>query len=227
MNTKIILLLIYFFSINTSVESDVKYVWASKLNLRTKPSTESEVVAQIPFGTSVRILKENDLIPFQIEEKLEEKYSVKDRETGRYRDSIVVKPMIFDGHWRKVIYENVEGYVFDFYLSKIPPLVENLGNQFPKISSHIDKWTDLNKKKFGCKGCDDNYTEYWDEEKNIRIEIGIKGKGGHIGIYLKNISLNEGKMIGFQLFKNNVNGACEYDVIKKDNLVIIESYCSC
>ena len=224
--TNIFLVLLYSFSISTSVESDVKYVWASKLNLRTKPSIDSEVVLQIPFGKILNVFDEKKpLVQFQIEEELEEKYSIFDKRTRRFRDSIVIKPMLIEGYWRKVIYENVEGYVFDFYLSKIPPLVENLSKM--NLSEYLSKQSNFIKRNFFQDGGETDYTEFLDKENEIKIEVGIKGKGGYIGIFVKNISLEEGKMIGFQLFKNNVNGACGYGVSKEGDLVRIESYCSC
>jgi len=65
----------------------------SGLKIRTAPGLKSQILKIIPFGESVNII-ESDVSPSVIE--------------------------WMEGHWTKVEYKGIEGYVFDGFLSELP-----------------------------------------------------------------------------------------------------------
>jgi len=103
----------------TPLPTSINYVWArSGLNLRAAPSTSSKVLAKIPFGDSLTVLRTSDI-----------KYNItaiaKVDSTQYYYSRYERKaPYILYGHWVQVqSSQGVVGYVVDQYLLSLRPAV--------------------------------------------------------------------------------------------------------
>jgi hypothetical protein len=100
---KVIFLSLIFFSTTVFAAGYNAVVIASKLNLRSAPSLESTVLAEISYGEKIEIIEKTKI---KIEQKVEGNES----------------------YWVKVKYKNKIGYVADYYIGdtnaegKLPPL---------------------------------------------------------------------------------------------------------
>jgi hypothetical protein len=120
MNLKLLILFNFIFCYNgygilEYQPNDQLYVWAeSGLNLREKPNSSSEVIAKIDFGNMIickgkksedQYFNHSEIIIDQIKGSETKEFSIK-----------------MKGNWVKVSFENLEGFVFDAYLSKSKPI---------------------------------------------------------------------------------------------------------
>ena len=203
-----------------SNSNDDKYVWATKLNMRKSPAINGQIIKQLKQGDKIKILEITDL-KFEVTDTLFVHLSTFDKTTRRYIEERKPYPKTFSGKWVKISAENQIGYVFGFYLSKLNPnpVLTNKGKEF------LDSLSNYKKEKIVVD--DDNYIRYIDKSNEVIIERGIKGKCGHYGIYLKGVSKLEGEMIGFYLFKNDVNNACGYHVEDDKGTIKIIHTCCC
>ncbi len=112
MSVKFFLLLspVFFFATllsgqNIPVDTNATFVIANGgLNLRSKPGVDSKKIANIPFGSSVRYLSEKSF-------KTDSLY---------VRHSHNKEKELIEGNWVQVEYQNIRGYVLDFYLGYPP-----------------------------------------------------------------------------------------------------------
>ncbi len=88
------------------------YVLASNLNMRDKPSIKGKVIGLIPYGSKIVIL----------------------RKTNQTYKSEGIK-----GFWVKIRYRQKSGYVFDGYMSKLPPPPVNCRDLHHYANSKLGK----------------------------------------------------------------------------------------
>jgi hypothetical protein len=98
---------------NVQVDTNAIFVIANGgLNLRSEPSINSEKIANIPFGATIKYMSEKSF----------------------RNDSILVghshnrEKELIKGHWVKVEYKKMKGYVLDVYLD-YPPDTKNRFNE--------------------------------------------------------------------------------------------------
>ena len=118
------------------VNGATRYVWATTLRLRAKPTFDSKVIAGIPYGAAVKIYTSNSPNKKTAVKILEGDHSaskngkstvkkqIGDHTTFYYGNSRlkVVKPSFYmEDTWVKVKYKNFVGYVFNGYLSRLNP----------------------------------------------------------------------------------------------------------
>ncbi len=126
-NKKLITLILTLVAINAySIinyeKGDSLYVWASEgLALQTRPDFSSEQIATIEFGETVICLSEKSL---QNSVSRLTETQVTDV-SATIKHGINRPALRLKGEWCKVIYNNSEGYVFDAYLSSLPPTLPN------------------------------------------------------------------------------------------------------
>lgn len=92
----------------------IRYVWASKLVLRTAPDRKSDEVARLSYGMQVTLLEDSPRSQIY-REKVAKLHA-----SGEHPASEVT----LDGYWRHVAAAGKEGWVFDGYLSRYPAPVE-------------------------------------------------------------------------------------------------------
>lgn len=167
MKLYIVLLLFIFsqnnlFGIEKYSSGDTLYVWATKLNLRTKPELDSEVIDLISQNEKV-VLKENKY-------SKEEDFLI-NKNAKNWEKAIT-------GKWLKVIYKNQIGYLFDAYLSKY-----NFSD-IQNFENYILSDTILNKIGFEIF----TRKKY---ESGIIKEEGVGNEWGEIIYYIFDFSIEE------------------------------------
>lgn len=85
------------------------------LNLRSAPNLKSEVLASVPYGTTVELISQDSFGLDKIGHHVFHRKLKGKKEA--YKNDI-------QGYWRKVEYNNISGYMFDAYLGRIEPLRE-------------------------------------------------------------------------------------------------------
>ncbi|MEL6660937.1 MAG: hypothetical protein AAFR36_31080 [Bacteroidota bacterium] len=107
------------YGINSYVKGDSLYVIAkSGLNLRTGPNRYSVVRTIIPYGDQVLSLEQRH--PYGV--RMEELDSVRIIPPMKWKNSEQITHAYWmTGRWVKVQYQELEGYVFDGYLSHHEP----------------------------------------------------------------------------------------------------------
>ena len=91
---------------------DSLYVWAkSGLKMRVEPNLKGDKVLTIPYGTKLKIDSYEEELP-EIKIRVVESQKI---------DGLTYKSFYLKGHWCRVNYLGTIGYVFDGYLSKLPP----------------------------------------------------------------------------------------------------------
>jgi len=218
---KILIIFISFWLFSFNLHGQDYYVWASKLNLRTVPN--GEVISKISWGDKVKVIERFSSETFDtLHLNLEYKYWINNK------DTIVYHPFSLWGEWVKIETGDNTGYVFDAYLSKIPPPKRIKNNRFEPFDDYFEREFGISfKEKIGSKGYGDNYQELISKDKSIELLFGLKGKGGINKFIFQNLPLKEGKLIGYQLFRHYLGGECDFSVYKKDEKVIVEGFCSC
>ena len=118
------------------VKGTTRYVWATTLRLRAKPTFDSNVIAGIPYGAAVKIYSSNSPNKKTAVKILEGDHSaskngkanikkqIGDHTTFYYGSSKLkgTKPSFYmEDTWVKVKYKNFVGYVFNGYLSRLNP----------------------------------------------------------------------------------------------------------
>ena len=93
---------------------DTLYTWAaSGLNVREAPNTRSKVIDKANFGEPVLCKGEKHWQEYLYGSvKIKDVQPIGDKET---------KTLTLKGNWVFVKYKDIEGYVFDAYLSKLQP----------------------------------------------------------------------------------------------------------
>lgn len=111
------------------------YIWAeSGLNLRERPDFKSEVLAKMPFGE--KIICKGRKSGYDYEHN-----SLKIIDEIKISDNKVSK-IEMEGNWVKISFRDIDGYVFDAYLSRFKPLekekeAESLFDYFKKGNTYV------------------------------------------------------------------------------------------
>lgn len=187
--TRFIILLLGFLMINSSSFAQIKTlnVFApSGLSMRKSPKTSGQKTKSIPYGKQVIILENEKLGEFIELEELE-RFKIK-------------------GYWKKVIYEQDTGYVFDGYLSDLPVCgkVQYSTEFISDILVPVSKKYNL---KYYPHEPDSKITCGYEQQFENGITIKEKGcneTGGETEIYLRNSTLQEAYIFAFPIyFKEN------------------------
>jgi len=198
---------------------DSIFVWASSLNMREGPSPNSKIVGKAPYGSAVVIV--DDSIG-------KVAYRYKAIEAKPLENGEKSKPYYLNGFWVKVNFDGTVGYVFDGYLSKLKTFSsfkKDYGYDLYEWGTEIHH---LKLYKIHREGEDASRAykkEYGDLNSPIRVLLGCE-KCGCLEIRLKNVSLEEGKMLGLQIFREN-SIACETSVFFEKGYLIIYRECCC
>lgn len=169
----------------------VKYNWAkSGLNIRISEGVEADVIGVIPFGAEVIVLEETDRgLSIKLSEVFSKDYS--EASSSYY----------ISGNWVQIRYKDIDGYVFDGYLSELPPMKlikANDGN------SYVEKFEPYLRRLYTV--IDSNVVKDINEDlrhKEIRFENGvIYERNGNVGWYEEIIILpRTGIETGFLIFQ--------------------------
>lgn len=205
------------------LKSQDLYVWADKLNLREVPN--GKVISKMTWGEKVKVVERFTSESFDtLNLKLE---YVIGRGSG-LGDTIKYRPYSIWGEWVKIEIDQKIGYVFDAYLSKIPPPKVGKNNKFEPFEEYFKRDFGISTdEKIGCENCDDNYRRLVSKDKTIELRSGFMGKAGGIELIFESIPLKEARLIGYQLFKKELNETCDLQILKNEKKLIIASYCSC
>lgn len=193
---------------------DSLYVWAvSGLSMRTTPDLKGEKIMTISYGERIKIEnKKGDLPRMKVllkkgREVNEEEGGLPDRYDG---ERIKTIPDFFiEGHWVKISYYGIEGYLFDGYLSSLPTLegkIDTLANGKKRIVNRetFSDWAKRNYGEFKTLKIKDEKYESGESIKTYNngiMEYLSWSKASESTIIIPNISLNE----GFLLFNLEFN----------------------
>jgi len=194
--------------------NDSLYVWAiSGLNMRTTPDLKGEKIMIIPYGEKIKIENKKGDLPamkvlFRKGRKVQEgEGEIYDRHTGETMKKI--PDFFIEGHWVKINYRGIEGYLFDGYLSSLPTLegkIDTLvnGKKHLRLKENFHEWAKRNYGEFRTLKIKNKKYESGENIKtymNGIIEYLSWSKGSESTIIIPNISLNE----GFLLFNLQYN----------------------
>lgn len=175
-NYLIALLLLNLYSVDLSSESNNIYVWSkSGLKLRIEPGFNAIYTKVLPYGTKVEIIAD---ISYD---------SIKILEPHKTRKKID-KAFWLYGHWVQIKSKYGEGFVFDTYLSRMPPIKsENIS---------IEDWIKDNFKKKKIIKLE-HYDErvIYDDGKIITYSKGYEGGADHSFIFTNGYTFNDGFLL--------------------------------
>ncbi len=165
-------------------------VLATSLNMSSKPSIKAKMIAKIPYGTKVEVIRKT---------------------RKAYKSEGIA------GHWVKVAYgKKRTGYIFDGYLTKLPVPPKNCKGLKHYADSKLGKTGKLHKKDLSRveKGVKIIETITW---QNYRHNAVLKHESYGVNqsdegytektLKIKNISMEEGFLIGrlcIKGFRNKV-----------------------
>lgn len=183
-------------------KSNKTYVWAVKgLALREQPGISAKRIVNIPYGKSVTVIK-TDEPAVSMTSKIDG-YSFK-----------------LEGKWVKVLYDGQEGYVFDGYLSTMPPYVIDIDTD----EDYLKRLYGVAKVKIveGKNGLETTTTNY----KNGDVSISTVYDGcWDTELYLKNITYREAVLL--MVAANSSDGNIpmeEIKIVSTNNLIKITYY---
>ncbi|MFN0216039.1 MAG: SH3 domain-containing protein [Saprospiraceae bacterium] len=141
-----------------------QYVWASSnLNLRKTPDFKGEILAELPYGTPIEFLSYA-----QMEKGFSEI-------GGDYEEPVRVKLDLWDyspnmdpynlwGSWIRTKHLGIEGFLFDGYLSGMPPNVLPIEKEgeFPTVAEGMKALHNYYVQKHGALLDDDTATIFGD-----------------------------------------------------------------
>jgi|GEM_PF-3066770 len=150
------LFLLVSFSLAKADDSLIRYSW-NPLGLHSyeKPDLESKRIDEIPYGAKVEWIE---------------------GEKAEYKEDVTAfQGYTLEGNWQKIRYKGREGYVFDGYLSDIPPLprIQNGSTStYHSLVEYLKSLYPLSKeRKVSRKGAN-KYIELYTEIQ--RYSNGIK-----------------------------------------------------
>jgi len=212
------------------VLGDSIFVWASSLNMREGPGPNTKIIGKVPYGAAVVVVDDSiGLVAYKFKAVAEDTLDSGEK----------TKPFYLHGFWVKVNFDGTAGYVFDGYLSKVKTFPVYQKNHF----NDIDKWAKntfrLEKKITKLTDCE--LYEYQSPSSAVRISTGCEGSGcGYSIVKIKDISFEEGVMLGLQIFnpafslvkeKNKIifdNGElCRTSIFFEDGFWVISQWCCC
>ena len=107
------------YGIDEYQKGDTLFVLAkSGLDLRTTPNSKGDVISTLPYGSKITVLEDTS-----------------------YRQDVVTEfkssegKLTFKGNWIKVSHAQQSGYIFDGYLSRLPPRIDN--ESFRKYAQRV------------------------------------------------------------------------------------------
>lgn len=199
---------------------DSIFVWASSLNMRESPNPNAKIVGKAPYGSAVVVV--DDEIG-----KLAYKYKAVEAWTSEY--GVEHDAFYLNGFWVKVNFDGTVGYVFDGYLSKLktfPAFKEDHGYDLHGWAANTHHLKLYKKWKVGDYNVSRAYMEeYGKPSSKIRVLLGCE-KCGCSEIRLKNVSLEEGRMLGLQIFGKD-SSACSTEVFFEKGYLVIYQLCCC
>lgn len=237
MKSTALLMLLFLFALACKTQTQEKkyafgdsiFVWAFNLDMYENPNPDAKIVGAIPYGSAVVIV--DDSIG-----KVAYKYKALESKTFAYG---YTSPLFYlEGFWVKVNFGGMSGYVFDGYLSKLEPLLR----RYNDIDTTIRTWATevLKLKSDKYERGHDAWTNYFGDSKKVAIRIGHDQMTAFTEIKLKNGTLQEGVMLGLQIFKGEyqfvnfengvyhfLDGNCHLLVSLKKSDLIIRLSCSC
>jgi hypothetical protein len=186
-------------------KSNKTYVWSVKgLALREQPGISAKRIINIPYGKSVTIINTNEP-PVPMSSKIEGYLSYK-----------------LEGKWIKVLYNGQEGYVFDGYLSTMPPYVIDIDTD----EDYLKRLYGVAKVKIveGKNGLETTTTNY----KNGDVSISTVYDGcWDTELYLKNITYREAVLLMVAANSSDGNIPMEEIKIANANSLIKITYYFC
>jgi hypothetical protein len=93
---------------SSATPSSTRYVWANSLSLRAQADGKSAALTKIPYGAALNLSDAGDA-PVPHSEVF-----------GKYTAHGKNIAVMLDGAWRKVHWQDKDGWVFDGYLSRYP-----------------------------------------------------------------------------------------------------------
>lgn len=194
------------FSINLYFNGDTLFVWSrTGLVLRETGSFDGKKLQTIPFGKSV-ITKEAKYYRSEVEinSNLINSYNKFDKSLNK---EITVPSVVIKGNWVKVIWENQEGYVFDGYLSKFPPLFDFQVEYSDFIDQYLSNIFKVLQKTE--KGCDDALERSIEFGAGVSYQsIGVDG-GVETNYFIPNLSYEEALILLY--YSNFISENIEYE----------------
>ena len=253
MRNKVAFLWILCFVLSLTLQAQAKkyafgdsiYVWASSLNMRESPSQKAKIVGKVPYGAAVVIVDDSigkvahrykaiqEIITIDtnhyvlVERRVDENTTIS---TPKYHIRKEIEPAFYiNGYWVNVNFDGTMGYVFDGYLSKVIPfsiLILGFNNDLKEWAINTHHLRLYRKGKQEDNNISRAYMEEYGKPSNkIRIVMGCGESCRCEEIRLRAISLEEGKMLGLQIFGKD-NETCRTSVfIEKDYLVIYRQCC--
>ena len=178
-------------SFPTQVTDSILYNWAiSGLNIRSADHINAEKISAIPYGEPVTLLDEPHGRGYLL--TIEDVFS--------NEDSGDKSGMYVDGRWVKIRYNAVEGYVFNGFLSSLPPM--KLINESSNNISSPESFQRYLERNFGSNYTGKEYAgSFYEFGKKEGYSNGaIYEKHGKEGwfeevLILPDVTLNEGKLL--------------------------------
>ncbi len=230
---------------------DTLYVWAmSGLTLRDGPSLKAAKLANVPYGTMLKVLNYNGAHDSSVE-------AVPGYATGEESSPAV----LLGGDFAQVTFQAIKGYLFDGYLSTLPIIKysKTADSGRPHFES-LEEWATrsfglLQKTQTGTFEYGTPSMTQWIFGNGILIS-GWMEKDGHTRVVLPNVSMEEAFLIfncmnnyewqilykgkyseldGYRFEKTSLDawiffsGACNITIryLPHEYLAVITSNCSC
>ncbi len=114
------------FAIDDYSKGDSLFVWAiSGLKIKTEASSQSKIVQTLEYGTMVEVIDDNlKQVAFKLNVP----------KVDSIKGNLTLK-----GFWVKVKFKNTEGYVFDAFLSKMPPFKKHKTHYFEQEDVYLER----------------------------------------------------------------------------------------
>ncbi|MDN3579455.1 SH3 domain-containing protein [Mucilaginibacter flavus] len=155
-------------------------VWLLQgVQLKASPSEKSKTIATLPYGTSVNTIKET---------------SPQKSFTVDFKSDAFKKPYKLKGQWVKVDFNGKTGYVFDGFLSALPPLHKDVHGNFEPQEDYLKRNYGVKKiEKISNRKAGPLTTTYYNNGIKS-VEMGMEGCFDH-QLYFTKITLNEAVLL--------------------------------
>lgn len=189
---------------NQIEKSNQTFVWAVKgLALREQPNVSAKKITNIPYGKSVTLIKTD-----------EQSLKMTSRIDG------YLSTYKLEGKWIKVLYNGQEGYVFDGYLSTMPPYVIDIDTDedYLKRLYGVAKVKTVN----GKNGWEKTTTTY---KNGNASTLTVYDGCFDTELYLKNITYREAVLLMVAANSSDGNFPLEdLKIVSTNNLIKITYY---
>lgn len=154
---------------------DTLYIWAkSGLNMREGPGTDFPRMKKLEYGEKVRVI-DNYLRSTPLSLTILKK-------NKRH------KQFKLNGHWVRVKIENIEGYVFDGYLSRLPVMEMKKNNDGEIYFEHFNEYA---KREFGIDSTILNADSLKHYDERFVYQNGMEWKYPRSECYFASLDLGE------------------------------------